>query len=344
MSKKIRLVDIANELGVSVNTVSLALSGSTRISADTRSQVQQKAQELGYVPNGLARSLVKQESNYVGVILRNLNNPVLIEIAREIERALKARNYFMVLMSAEGSAQKEIEALRIQQVVGILVYPDFSELNIKQLKSLRSTGFPLVLMSSDGRISGLDVVYMDRTIGAYRATSHLISLGHRNIGYLAGDACKTAGYKMALAENGIAFNERNIVKTDDKISYRSGYEAANVLLENSGGITAIFASTDTFALGAMRYFADRGISVPEEIALVGYDNIEESRYAPVRLTTVAYDIQQEVELAIDLMLRRAGEDETNLQPEIIKLEPELVIRDSCGYRKVARESREGMNL
>jgi len=340
LDRKIRLADIANELGVSKNTVSMALSGNTRISADMREQVQQKAQELGYIPNGLARSLVKQKSNHVGVILRSLDNPLLIEIAREIERALKARDYFMVLMSAEGSAQKEIEALRIQRVAGILIYPDFSELNIKLLKNLRNTGFPLVLMSSDGKIGDLDVVYMDRTIGAYRVTSHLISLGHKNIGYLAGDACKTAGYRMALEENGIAFNERNIVKADGKISYRSGYEAANVLLENRGNITAIFASTDTFALGAMRYFADRGIAVPDDIALVGYDNIEESRYAPVRLTTVAYDIQQEVELAIDLMLRRAGEDVPNPPPEIIRLEPELVIRDSCGHRKVVREGRE----
>lgn len=329
MGKKIRLADIAGELGVSINTVSLALSGSTRISAHTRLQVQQKAQELGYVPNGLARSLVKQESNYVGVILRNLSNPVLIEIAREIERALKARNYFMILMSAEGNAQKEIEALRIQQVVGILAYPDFSELNIKYLKTLRNSGFPFVLMSSDGSINELDVVYMDRTIGAYRATSHLIALGHKNIGYLAGDACKTAGYKMALEDHGIPFNQGNIVRVEDEISYRAGYDGARILLANSH-ITAVFASTDTYALGVLRFCADRDISVPGEVAIVGYDNIEEACYGPVRLTTIAYNVQQEVELAIDLMLRRVANDGSIPPPEIIKLEPELVVRDSCG--------------
>ena len=331
MSPKIRLVDIAKELGVSTNTVSLALSGSTRISTKTRNSVESTAKRLGYVPNGFARSLVTQQSNYVGVILRNLSNPVLIEIAREIEKALKAKGYFMVLMSAEGDAREEIQALRIQQVLGILIYPDFSELSIKHLKSLRDVGFPLVLMSSDGEISGLDVVYMDRTVGAYKATCHLLALGHKNIGYLAGDACKTAGYKMALEAHGIPFDPRNMVATEKGISYRMGYEAANALLENRSDITAIFASTDTLALGAMRYFADRNIAIPEEIAIVGYDNIQESGYAPVRLTTIAYDIQKEVALAIDLMLRRANEPPG--PPEIISLEPELVIRDSCGARQ-----------
>jgi len=333
MNNRVRLVDIASKVGVSANTVSLALSGSTRISSETRSKIKRIAAELGYVPNGLARSLVKQESRYVGVILRTLKNPLLIEIAREIERHLKAMDYFMVLMSAEGSPAEEIRALRIQQVVGILVYPDFSELNIRQLKDLRATGFPLVLMSSDGLISGLDVVFVDRTIGAYKATSHLVSLGHRHIGYLAGDACKTAGYRMALEEHGIPFDDRNIIKTDDGITYRTGYESAKALLEKNNKLTAIFASTDTYALGAMRYFADRGISVPDDIAIVGYDDIEESRYAPVRLTTMSYDVNKEVELAIDLMLKRASATEAVPQPEIIRLEPELIIRDSCGAKK-----------
>jgi len=333
----VRLVDIANELGVSINTVSLALNGSKRISKNTRLRVEKVAQKLGYVPNGFARALVTQESRYVGVILRNLHNPVLINIAREIECALKERGYFMVLMSAEGNALEEIRTLRIQQVVGILIYPDFSEMNLKHLKDLRETGFPLVLMSSDGKVGDLDVVFMDRAIGAYRATSHLISLGHRNIGYFSGDDCKTEGYKMALEEHGIPFEGRNIVCTNNSISYRAGYEAANMLLTNRSNITAIFASTDNYALGAIRYFMDRGISVPDDIALVGYDNIEESGYASVRLTTIAYDIKREVEMSVDLMLRRIGESGTDTPPEIIRLEPELVIRDSCGYRLARKE-------
>ena len=331
MKERVRLVDIANELGVSVNTVSLALSGSKRISANTRKLVKQTAQKWGYVPNGFARSLVKQESNYIGVILRNLHNPVLINIAREIERALKERGYFMVLMSAEGSAVKEIEALRIQQAMGILIYPNLSEVNLKQFRELRKAGFPLVLMSSDGKIDDLDVVFMERTIGAYKATKHLISMGHRHIGYFTGDACKTAGYKMALEEHGITFDERNMVRTG-KITYRSGYEAANELLSNRSKITAVFASTDTYAIGAMRYYMDRDISIPDDIAIVGYDNIDEAEFAPVRLTTIAYDIKREVELAIDLMLRRMNESGADIPSEIIQLEPELVIRDSCGYR------------
>jgi len=331
MKKRIRLVDIANELGISTNTVSLALSGSKRISAKTRKIVNQTAKKYGYVPNGFARSLVKQESNYIGVILRNLYNPVLINIAREIERELKKRGYFMILMSAEGSAIKEIEALRIQQVMGILIYPNFSEADLAHFSQLREAGFPLVLMSSDGKIDNLDVVFIERTIGAYRATSHLISLGHRHIGYFSDDACKTAGYKLALAENGIPFNERNVVRTK-QLSHSAGYEAISELLNNKNNhITAVFTSTDASAIGALRYCLDNSISVPNDIAFVGYDNIEEAKFAPVRLTTVAYNIKREVEIAIDLLLRRMNESSADASPEIIQLEPELIIRESCGY-------------
>ena len=338
MKKRIRLVDIANELGISTNTVSLALSGSNRISAKTRKAVNQTATKYGYVPNGLARSLVKQESNYIGVILRNLNNPVLISIAREIERELKERGYFMILMSAEGNAVKEIEALRIQQVMGILIYPNFLEADLEHFSKLRSAGFPLVLMSSDGKIDNLDVVFIERTIGAYRATSHLISLGHRNIGYFSDDVCKTAGYKLALEENGIPFDERNVVRTK-QLSINAGYEAIRELLsDKSHNITAVFTSTDACAIGALRYCLDNGITVPDDIAFVGYDNIEASNFAPVRLTTVAYDIKREVQIAIDLLLRRMNTHSADTPPEIIALEPELVVRESCGYHLLQKRN------
>ena len=330
MKGRVRLVDIANEVGVSVNTVSLALNGSSRISATTSLLVEDVAKKRGYVPNGLARSLVKRESSYVGVILRNLRNPVLINIAREIERELKERGYFMVLMSAKGNALREIDILRVQQVSGVLIYPDFSEINLKRFEDMRKT-LPLVLMSSDGKVDGLDVVFMDRTVGAYRATKHLLSLGHRHVAFLAGDACKTAGYQMALEEYNIPFNERYIVRADG-INYQSGYAAAKELLHNENGITALFASTDVYAIGAIRYCLDQKISVPNDLAVVGYDNIDEAEFAPVRLTTIAYDIKREVKLAVDLMLRRMSASEAaDNNPEIISLEPELIIRDSCGH-------------
>jgi DNA-binding LacI/PurR family transcriptional regulator len=342
MKGRVRLVDLANELGVSVNTVSLALSGSKRISAQTRQLVEQTARKRGYVPNGFARSLVKQESNYVGVVLRSLRSPVLINIAREIESALKERGYFMVLMSAKGNALSEITALRIQQVSGLLIYPDFSEVNLGQFERLRNSGFPLILMSSDGKVDGLDVVYMDRTVGAYRATKHLLSLGHREIGYLAGDACKTEGYRQALAEHGIDYDERN-VKNTDGITYRSGYDAAQSLLEERKEITALFAATDAHAIGAMRYCMDKGVAVPEQIAIVGYDNIDEAEFAQVRLTTIAYDIKREVELAINLMERRMSEKEVG-GAEVIRLEPQLIIRDSCGFNALQDSSKKGRNI
>lgn len=333
---RVRLVDIANEVGVSVNTVSLALKGSRRISEETRALVRQTAEKHGYVPNALARSLVTQESPYVGVLLRNLSSPVLIYIAREIERALTARGYYMILMSAKGDAVQEADALRMQQVGGMLIYPDLSRLNRPYFAKLREDGLPLVLMSSDGHVDEQDVVYVDRTVGAYRATAHLAGLGHRRIGYIAGDACKTAGYLRAVEEYGCEWDEGLSVFTKD-FTYQGGYEAAGDLFSRSTGATAMFVSTDTHAIGVLRYCQDHGIRVPDDFAIVGYDNTKEAAYASVRLTTIAYDVQREVHTAVELLFSRM-EGHDRPPPSIIRLEPELIVRESCG---AAQKGREG---
>lgn len=330
MKGRIRLIDIANEVGVSVNTVSLALKNSSRISEETRTLVKKAAEKHGYVPNALARSLVTQESQYIGVLLRNLSSPVLIYIAREVERALAERGYYMILMSTNGDAVRELDALRMQQVSGVLVYPDLSRLNRAYLAKLRENGLPVVLMSSDGKIDDQDVVYVDRTVGGYRATAHLAKLGHRRIGYLMGDTCKTLGYQRALEEYGCDLDE-GLRVSSGLFTYQGGYEATGQWFERNAGATAMFVATDTHAIGVLRYCQDHGIRIPEDFAIVGYDNTNEAAYASVRLTTIAYDVQREVQLATDLLFDRIEQHGIG-KPQSIRLEPELIVRESCGAK------------
>lgn len=328
MKDRVRLVDIANAVGVSVNTVSLALKDSPRISEETRALVKSKAAQFGYVPNALARSLATRESPYIGVLLRNLSSPVLIYIAREIERTLAAHGYYMILMSAKGDARQEIDALRMQQVGGLLLYPDLSQMDWPYLERLRGAGLPVVLMSSNGQDDAQDIVYVDRTVGAYRATSHLARLGHRRIGYLAGDACKTAGHLQALEAFGCRQDASLRVRADS-FSYEGGYRAAGDLFARKSGATAMFVSTDTHAIGVLRYCQDRGIRVPEDFAIVGYDNTSEAAYASVRLTIVAYDFKRQVDLACNLLFARMR-GQRDAGPEVFRLKPALIIRESCG--------------
>ncbi len=327
----IRLVDIAKETGFSANTVSLALSGSPRISEETRKIITEAAQKLNYIPNSIARSLVKKETHTIGIILRDLSSPILMSAAIIIEKELARRGYMLIMMSAKGDAVAEINALISQQVQGILVYPVWSERSIHNFIRLRNNNFPLVLMSSSGTSLPLDMVYVDQRVGGYRATEHLLKLGHRRIAIVSDNNQKMQGYRDALSDYHCAMDS-SIVYPLRSHNYQNGFNAAEYLFTQCRGrFTAIFATTDQSAAGIMYYCLHNGIRIPEDVALVGYDNTDISSFLQVPLTTMSYHVEQEAIQAVDLLLHRIAENDFSQLPPIqIQLKPELVVRDSCG--------------
>ncbi len=333
MRNRVRLVDIANETGFSVNTISLALAHSPRISQRTSEIINQVAKRLNYVPNVQARSLVKNRSNIIGVILRTLRNPVFIQMASKIEETLAKNGYQMMLMTAGEDSTKQIHSLLSHQVDGILIYPHFSETNMKVFEFLSKENYPFVLMSSDGNHPNFHAVFVDRKTGAYNATEHLITLGHKHIGFISGDRVKQEGYRMALSQYGIELHEEYIIRSENGssiygVTYLDGYNNAKRLMEaGKGKPTAVFAGNDVAAIGALRYFKENGISVPEKMAIVSYDNVEEAAYASVPLTTMAYSIEDETDKAVELLFKII---EHNVEPVNISIEPKIVIRQSCG--------------
>lgn len=333
-----RLVDIAKQTGFSATTVSLALNDNPRISSETKKIVREAARELNYVPNNLARSLVKRgDTRTVGVIVRDLNNPLNIKIAEKLETILTKQQYLMIMLSTRSDAIEEINTLIGQQVGGILIYSALSEKALQNFERLRKNDFPIVLMNSNGKINNLDIVYLDREIGAYKATKYLLSLGHKRIailstGALTLDNSKLEGYRSALQEAGLSSEEKLIFscKRGRQNFYQSGYDLAEKIFASKDlGITAVFATMDSLAVGFLKYCSDHGISVPEEISVIGYDNIDVSAYLPVPLTTVAYDVQAEAAIATDLLFRRMQERPSQQEPVCIRIEPQILERMSC---------------
>ena len=297
------------------------------MSARTRELITGAAKRLHYVPNGSARSLVTNENKSVGVIVRNLRSPMLMEMIGRIEDYLQKKGYCTIIMGAGGNLAHTVDSLLFQNVGGMLIYPELSRVDLDKFRYLRSIDFPFVLMSSDGTDHGLDAVYMDRRIGAYKATAHLASLKHKRIAFIAGDSIKLGGYQQALKENGLHWDERLVINARE-YHCQAGYDACAELFDRKNGMTALFCSTDSYALGALKCCRDRGIAVPKDLAIVGCDNLEEAAFAEVPLTTIAYNIKAETEMAAELLFLRMRGGSHMVKNENIALEPELIVRES----------------
>lgn len=324
-----RLSDIAKTTGFSVNTVSLALRGSTRISEETRSVIQQAAEQLHYIPNGIARSLVNKKSNTIGIILRDLSNPVFFEATKRIEEILAGYGYMLIIVSAKDDGVAEIHSLISQQVQGILVYPVWSRRAVQTFEQLRKEHFPLVLMSSNGRVHDFDTVYVDQQIGGYLATEYLARLGHKKIAIISNDGLKLNGYLQALRDYGCVI-DNELMRSIPSQSYQCGYDVAQYLFSrHKGKFTSVFATTDRAAIGFMKYCRENSIKIPDEISLIGYDNNEFSAFLDIPLTTMSYHITEEAEQAVRILLQRINSDLIENSPIQIQIRPELIVRETC---------------
>lgn len=330
----IRQKDIAEKTGLSINTVSLALKDSPRVKKETRDLVQKIAQEMDYIPNSLARGLVKQDSKTIGVILKEFQTPILVQVTREIENILNKKGYAMILMTTGGNAERENEAIDIllsRQVNGILIFPvEFGD--YKKIEQLYRRNFPVVLMSYGGTKPPADAVYVDRKLGAYRAVEHLIRLGHEKIAFIHGHndvgINKMQGYCDALKDYDVELNSKYLELTGG-VSYQEGYNAIEKVFSKVTP-TAVFCSTDYHALGVLSWCQKHGVRVPQDLAVVGHDDTEPAAFAQVPLTCMSYLIEQETKLATDALFKLMEQKEKQ-EIQNTPIEPKLTIRESCGY-------------
>jgi LacI family transcriptional regulator len=330
---RVRLKDIAVATGYSVNTVSLALRRSRRIPQETKDLILAAAQRLDYLPNHVARSLVSKATHTVGLVLTDIMNPTLTLAARSIERRLNQRGYSVMFAATDNIIANEIKALdvlRSRQVDGILIYPT-SHHQIDHIRRLRQAGYPIVLLGAD-RDAGMDAVAIDERRGADKAVTHLIDLGHRAIAFLdaagpLGNSEKFEGFERALKRRGLKVDAKLVLDPGGH-GVTSGYHSMPALLSGPRKPTALFCPTDNLALGALAWCRDNGVRVPEDLAVVGCDNIEAAEFADVPLTTIDYATDKVSVLAIERLLSLVADA---AQPaRVMLVDPDLVIRGSSG--------------
>lgn len=341
MNDRITLQQIGEMAGVSSATVSRVLNNHPHVSGEVRGRVQEVMERTGYRPNPAARTLAGQKSNIVSLVIPEtaqilFTDPYFAHLAQGMAQACQMHDYVLSLFifhAAEDEA-KIAQTLLSRQIFdgAILTATQIGDPLVSQLSD---NGVPFVLVGQheDPRVSFVDA---DNVAGAYTAVSHLIHLGHQRIGAIIGPQSNLAavhryeGYAKALRDWGRPLDEALVAQGD--FLETGGYNAMRQLLHQRP--QAIFAASDAMAIGALRAIQDAGLSVPDDVALVGYDDLPHARMVKPQLTTVRQPIQaagsRAVETLMDIL--RSG-----LKPaRRVVLPTELIVRESCGARQLMR--------
>lgn len=332
-----RLKDIADKTGFSVNTVSLALRGSARIPEETRQRIRDAAEALNYLPNHVAKSLVSRETKTIGLILTDITNPTLTRTAQAIELALSDRGYGTLFATSNNNLDEEIKVLemfRSRQVDGMLIYPR-SHRKLDHIRQLRRANYPIVLLVGDPD-AGVDAVCVDERRGAYKATRHLIDTGHQRLGIIdstnvLGNLEKSEGFLQALSDAGLPF-DRTLWVDPLGHSVIKGYWAMDTLMNTPDRPTGIFAANDSIAIGALRWCQKNGLRVPQDVSIIGFDNIEFAEHAATPISSVNYAVDMVTELAVDRLMRLIAAEDGLPEPRVTMIDPDLVIRESTTGR------------
>ncbi len=288
--------DVAAQAGVSVSTVSHVVNGTRFVEPSTEARVRTAIAELNYRPNSVARSLRRRSTATIGLLVPDNSNPFFAEVARLIEDIGFEQGYSVILCNSDGLPAREaayIDVLLSKQVDGLLTisagsHPDF-------LKSVFEARVPVVVVDRAADEWPVDQVLVDNEEGGYMAGRYLIGLGHREIGFIAGprvatpSARRLVGFRRALAECGLTLPDSAITGGD--FQYTGGAVAIRTLLEQHANLTAVFATNDQMALGAINTLQRMGRSVPSDISILGFDNIPQSSAFYPALTTMAQPVE-----------------------------------------------------
>ena len=326
----VKLKDVANLANVSTATVSRVLTGRDKVSEYTKEKVLAAINELNYQPNYLGRQLRELQTSNILVVLPDLSNPFFYDVLQGIELKAMEYGYELLLKDMKNKEKKDLDYfnyLNQKQVAGIILLAVGEQRKIDDLSNGR-----LVLACAYLEKSEIPNVSINNTESAYKMTKHLISLGHEKIAFIAGgmktisSGDRLKGYNQALLEAEIEINELYV--KDGDYSFQSGINATEKLLELDIPPTAIFAASDQMAAGAIKYIKSKGLSVPEDIAVTGFDNIELASIIDPELTTISQPSLEIGQVAMKMMHKLISGEEI-LTSKVI-LEAKLVIRESCG--------------
>jgi LacI family transcriptional regulator len=330
----VTLREVGKRAGVSAMTVSRVINGRHGVDAETRRKVEEAIAELDYVPNRIARGLISQKTQTIGLIVPDVVNPFFAPVVRGAETAARRAGYRVLLCNSEGDLRLEreyIEDLVSHRIEGLLLAPanDHSRYSIFPL--LRG-GFPLVLLDRALPESDCDLIISDSGAGARRLVEHLIAVGHRDIAHVT-DAEDTStgrerlrGYREALAGADIPYREEFVFRTT--VDRMGGYRATQQVLAMERLPTAIFTVNNMTAVGAMQALRERGLSVPQDMGLVCFDDVEHLAVLSPFLTVIDQPAETLGSLGAQLLLERIG-GKAGLKSRRIVLQTDLIVRVSC---------------
>lgn len=324
--------DVAAHAKVSVSTVSHVLNGTRFVEPETEDRVRAAIEALGYRPNSVARSLRRRQTGTIGLLVPDNSNPFFAEVARAIEDAGFTEGYNLILCNSDGSESKEaayIDVLLSKQMDGLLLISSGNRSD--SLQAILRAQVPVVVV--DRRLDDLpvDQVLVDNEEGGYQAGRYLVQLGHRRLGCITGpssvspSAERIVGFRRALAEAGIALPLETIIRGD--FQYAGGEAATRELLKRELDFTAIFVVNDVMAIGAINVLSRAGLRVPDDVSVIGFDNIPQTSAMMPSITTIAQPIAELGKVSISLLLDRIKKGQN--PPSRIVLPTTLVERESC---------------
>ncbi len=330
---KATIKDVAEKAGVSIATVSRVINNSKQVSEPLREKVLAIIDELGYKPNPVARSLVMKKSRLIGVIVPEMSNFFIGEIMNGIEEMCKSCQYDIIVCSTQGNHEQEIrylDLLEAKQAEGIIFMS--WKLHNDVVSAIKKIENPVIMINRNTINSVVPSVSIDNKKAAYEMTQYLINMGHQKIALLRNSIDmdtfgldQTIGYKEALADSGIKVEEQFIRYGD--FSVDNSYKIVTELLEEGNLPTAIFATSDIMAIGAINAIEDKGYNVPDDISVVGFNDIKiASLYRP-KLTVIHQPLFSIGTVAVKMIIDKI--DGYELKNDIVILPHKLIERDSC---------------
>jgi len=342
ITKNCTINDIATLAGVSRGTVSRVTNNASNVSPRTRKNILRIIKENQYVPDPYARALITKKTNLIGLLIPDISNLFFADVIRGIQMVADEYNYDLILCTTEGLYQKEQEVLKrllLRKVDGLVI--SAMELTSRKegkamLTHLIETGQKIISISSVAEDMPVDYVVVDNEKGAYLAVRHLIDIGHQKIAHISGLLTiksaqeRLTGYRKALEEANIPFDKKFVV--NGEFTFQGGHNAVKELLHQKYLPTAIFAANDIMALGALQALNESKQKVPEDVAIVGFDDIPVSTLVKPALSTVRQPRFELGRKSAEILIGRLN-NELPKERIRITIEPKLIVRDSSAILK-----------
>lgn len=326
--------DIAARAGVSQATVSRVINNKPNVREETRQRVLKVIEELGYYPNAEARSLVTKRNSKIGLVVSDILNPFYPELVESIEAFAREEGFNVLLCNTQRDTSKDrvYTRLLIEQRVAGVIFSSITPASNAPAQLSRA-GIPYVLVNRHLKDTPATCIVTDNFGGAYKMTKHLIELGHSRIAFVRGlrntttSQDREVGFRQCLANHGLEIDESLLEQGN--YTRREAYEATVRLLQLASPPTAIFCANDYMAFGALDAASDQGLRVPDDVSIVGFDNIALSSLKAINLTTVEQPITEMARKAMEMLLSLVkGEDPP--EPDHLVYESRLIVRRTSG--------------